>query len=199
MANLGIPRNTIEVLQRHNFTFQKKYGQNFLIDPNVLERVIGAAEVSKEDCVLEIGPGIGCLTQELCRCAGKVVSVELDHALLPVLEETMDGAENFTLISGDILKLDIPALADQHFQGLTPMVCANLPYNINTPVLTALVDPHGGVDKGKLLRQLHRRPGAVQIAAGVENQLHPLLRHGGQELQPVGVEGPGVVVGVGVE
>ncbi|MCI8301501.1 MAG: 16S rRNA (adenine(1518)-N(6)/adenine(1519)-N(6))-dimethyltransferase RsmA [Oscillospiraceae bacterium] len=138
--NLCDIREVKALLGRHGFRFSKSMGQNFLV-ADWVPREIAAAGGGDGGCgVLEIGPGIGCLTQELCRCAGKVVSVELDHALLPVLEETMDGAENFTLISGDILKLDIPALADQHFQGLTPMVCANLPYNITTPVLRALVE-----------------------------------------------------------
>ena len=138
--NLCDIREVKALLGRHRFRFSKSMGQNFLV-ADWVPREIAAAGGGDGGCgVLEIGPGIGCLTQELCRCAGKVVSVELDHALLPVLEETMDGAENFTLISGDILKLDIPALADQHFQGLTPMVCANLPYNITTPVLRALVE-----------------------------------------------------------
>ena len=138
--NLCDIREVKALLGRHGFRFSKSMGQNFLV-ADWVPREIAAAGGGDGGCgVLEIGPGIGCLTQELCRCAGKVVSVELDHALLPVLGETMDGAENFTLISGDILKLDIPALADQHFQGLTPMVCANLPYNITTPVLRALVE-----------------------------------------------------------
>lgn len=138
--NLCDIREVKALLGRHGFRFSKSMGQNFLV-ADWVPREIAAAGGGDGGCgVLEIGPGIGCLTQELCRCAGKVVSVELDHALLPVLEETMDGAENFTLISGDILKLDIPALADQHFQGLTPMVCSNLPYNITTPVLRALVE-----------------------------------------------------------
>ena len=138
--NLCDIREVKALLGRHGFRFSKSMGQNFLV-ADWVPREIAAAGGGDGGCgVLEIGPGIGCLTQELCRCAGKVVSVELDHALLPVLEETMDGAENFTLISGDILKLDVPALVDQHFQGLTPMVCANLPYNITTPVLRALVE-----------------------------------------------------------
>lgn len=138
--NLCDIREVKALLGRHGFRFSKSMGQNFLV-ADWVPREIAAAGGGDGGCgVLEIGPGIGCLTQELCRCAGKVVSVELDHALLPVLEETMDGAENFTLISGDILKLDIPALADQHFQGLTPMVCANLPYNITSPILQKLAE-----------------------------------------------------------
>lgn len=129
-----------ELLHRHGFRFSKSMGQNFLTDARVPREIAAASGADRSCGVLEIGPGIGPLTRELCLRAGKVVSVELDRALLPVLEETMAGAENFTLIPGDILKLDIPALADRAFPGLTPLVCANLPYNITTPVLTALVE-----------------------------------------------------------
>ena len=127
------------LLERHGFHFSKSLGQNFLIDASVPADIAATSGADKTCGVLEIGPGIGPLTQELCRAAGKVVSVELDSALLPVLEETMAEFDNFTLIPGDIMKLDIPALVDREFPGLTPMVCANLPYNITTPVLTALV------------------------------------------------------------
>lgn len=138
--NLCDIREVKALLGRHGFHFSKSMGQNFLV-ADWVPREIAASGGGDGGCgVLEIGPGIGCLTQELCRCSAKVVSVELDRALLPVLEETMAGAENFTLVSGDILKLDIPALADRHFQGLTPLVCANLPYNITTPVLRALIE-----------------------------------------------------------
>ncbi|MGM9662232.1 MAG: 16S rRNA (adenine(1518)-N(6)/adenine(1519)-N(6))-dimethyltransferase RsmA [Oscillospiraceae bacterium] len=128
-----------ELLARHGFHFSKSMGQNFLTDPAV-PQAIAAASGADEGCgVLEIGPGIGTLTQELCRIAGKVASVELDKTLLPVLEETMADFPNFTLIPGDVLKTDLPALAAREFSGLTPLVCANLPYNITTPALTALV------------------------------------------------------------
>ena len=127
------------LLERHGFHFSKSLGQNFLIDASVPADIAATSGADKTCGVLEIGPGIGPLTQELCRAAGKVVSVELDSALLPVLEETMAEFDNFTLIPGDIMKLDIPALVDREFPGLTPMVCATLPYNITTPVLTALV------------------------------------------------------------
>lgn len=127
------------LLERHGFHFSKSLGQNFLIDASVPADIAAASGADEHCGVLEIGPGIGPLTQELCRAAGKVVSVELDNALLPVLEETMAEFDNFTLVPGDIMKLDIPALVDREFPGLRPMVCANLPYNITTPVLTALV------------------------------------------------------------
>lgn len=140
MANLGIPRNTIEVLQRHNFTFQKKYGQNFLIDPNVLERVIGAAEVSKEDCVLEIGPGIGTMTQLLAERAGKVVAVEIDRNLIPILEETLSPYSNVTVINEDILKLDVEEAIRVRGEGRPVKVVANLPYYITTPIIMSLLE-----------------------------------------------------------
>lgn len=128
------------LLDRHGFRFSKSMGQNFLIADWVPRDIAAAGGGDKTCGVLEIGPGIGCLTRELCRRAGKVVSVELDPALPPVLAETMAGAENFTLISGDVLKLDIPRLVDERFQGLTPLVCANLPYNAASPILGALVE-----------------------------------------------------------
>lgn len=121
------------LLARHGFRFSKSMGQNFLIAGWVPHDIAAAGGGDKTCGVLEIGPGIGCLTRELCQRAAKVVSVELDPALPPVLAETMAGAENFTLIPGDILKLDIPRLVDEHFQGLTPLVCANLPYNVASP------------------------------------------------------------------
>ncbi len=140
MANLGIPRNTIEVLQRHNFTFQKKYGQNFLIDPNVLERVISAAQVTEKDCVLEIGPGIGTMTQLLAERAGSVVAVEIDRNLIPILEETLSPYSNVTIINEDILKLDIRQITEEHGGGGPVKVVANLPYYITTPIVMGLLE-----------------------------------------------------------
>ncbi len=140
MANLGIPRNTIEVLQRHNFTFQKKYGQNFLVDPNVLERVMDAAGVSGEDCVLEIGPGIGTMTQLLAERAGKVVAVEIDRNLIPILEETLSPYSNVTVINEDILKLDVEETIRVRGEGRPVKVVANLPYYITTPIIMSLLE-----------------------------------------------------------
>ena len=136
--NLCDIREIRALLSRHGFRFSKSMGQNFLVAGWVPREITAASGADGAHGVLEIGPGIGCLTRELCALAGQVVSVELDKALLPVLAETMAGADRFTLIPGDILKLDVPALVDQHFQGLTPLVCANLPYNITTPVLRVL-------------------------------------------------------------
>lgn len=138
--NLCDIREIQALLRRHGFHFSKSMGQNFLI-ADWVPRDIAAASGADETCgVLEIGPGVGPLTTELCRTGAKVVAVELDKALVPVLGETMASWDNFSLISGDVLKLDLPALVRERFDGLTPMVCANLPYNITTPVLTALVE-----------------------------------------------------------
>ena len=134
-------RNTIQsLLSRHGFRFSKSMGQNFLIQRWVPDGLVEGAGVSRENGVLEVGPGIGPLTVRLARAAAKVVAVELDRSLLPVLDETLAGLDNVEVLSGDILKLDIGALVEEKFPGLTPMACANLPYNITTPVLTALID-----------------------------------------------------------
>lgn len=128
------------LLGRHGFHFSKSMGQNFLIDPAVPADIAAAARADESCGVLEIGPGVGCLTAELAGRAGKVVSVELDRKLLPVLAETMAPYDNVEIVPGDVLKLDLNALAAEKFPGLRPMVCANLPYNITTPVLTKLVE-----------------------------------------------------------
>lgn len=138
--NLCDAREVKALLSRHGFRFSKSMGQNFLIADWAPRETAAASGADETHGALEIGPGIGCLTRELCRRAAKVVSVEIDPALPPVLAETMAGVDNFTLITGDILKLDVAALVDQHFQGLTPVVCANLPYNAASPILRALVE-----------------------------------------------------------
>lgn len=128
------------LLGRHGFHFSKSMGQNFLIQSWVPEDIAAASRATKDCCVLEIGPGIGPLTRQLSNRAGKVVAVELDRSLLPILEETLEGCDNVQVISGDIMKMDIPALVREQFCGLRPMACANLPYNITTPVITALIE-----------------------------------------------------------
>ena len=128
------------LLGRHGFHFSKSMGQNFLIQPWVPEDIAAASGVNQDCCVLEIGPGIGPLTRQLSERAGKVVAVELDRSLLPILAETLEGRDNVQIISGDVMKLDLPALVKEHFHGLRPMACANLPYNITTPVITALIE-----------------------------------------------------------
>ncbi len=140
MANLGIPRNTIEILQRYHFNFQKKYGQNFLVDVNVLDRIIAAAEITREDCVLEIGPGIGTMTQYLAESAREVVAVEIDRNLIPILEDTLSGYDNVTVINEDILKLDIRKIVEERNGGEPVKVVANLPYYITTPIIMGLFE-----------------------------------------------------------
>ncbi len=142
MANLGIPQNTIAVLQKYNFNFQKKFGQNFLIDTRVLEKIIDSAEITKDDCVLEIGPGIGTMTQYLAESAGNVVAVEIDKALIPILEDTLSEYENVTVINEDILKLDINRIVREKNQGRPIKVVANLPYYITTPIIMGLFESH---------------------------------------------------------
>ena len=127
MANLGNPSGTIEILQKYNFNFQKKFGQNFLIDPRVLDKIIDAAEITEDDMVLEIGPGIGTMTQYLAEHAREVVAVEIDKNLIPILEDTLSAYENVTVINEDILKVDIRKLADEKNHGNPIKVVANLP------------------------------------------------------------------------
>ncbi len=146
MATLGIPQNTIAVLQKYGFQFQKKYGQNFLIDPRVLEKIIGAAGITKEDYVLEIGPGIGTMTQYLCEHARQVTAVEIDPNLIPILQDTLGEYGNVEILHGDILKVDIPALAQEKNGGRPIKVVANLPYYITTPIIMGLFESHVPLD-----------------------------------------------------
>lgn len=140
MPTLGIPKNTIEIIQKYEFMFQKKFGQNFLIDTHVLEKIIAAAAVTKDDMVLEIGPGIGTMTQYLAEAAGRVVAVEIDRNLIPILEETLSGYDNVTIINADILKTDIRRLSEQYNGGRPIKVTANLPYYITTPIIMGLFE-----------------------------------------------------------
>ncbi len=142
MATLGIPQNTIEVLQKYHFNFQKKFGQNFLIDTHVLEKIIASAGVTQEDFVLEIGPGIGTMTQYLCERAREVVAVEIDQNLIPILQDTLGAYDNVTVINEDILKLDIAKLARERNGGNPIKVVANLPYYITTPIIMGLFESH---------------------------------------------------------
>lgn len=142
MATLGMKQNTLAVLQKYEFHFQKKYGQNFLVDTGVLERIIASAEITKEDCVLEIGPGIGTMTQYLAENAGEVIAVEIDKNLIPILEDTLSDYQNVTIINEDILKLDIKKLAEEKNQGKPMKVVANLPYYITTPIIMGLFESH---------------------------------------------------------
>lgn len=143
---LGNPQKTIEVLQKYDFTFQKKFGQNFLIDTHVLDKIISAAHITKEDMVLEIGPGIGTMTQYLAEAAGKVIAVEIDRNLIPILEDTLSEYNNVRVINEDVLKLDLRKLADEENGGKAIKVVANLPYYITTPIIMGLFENHVPVE-----------------------------------------------------
>ena len=146
MANLGNPKNTIEIIQKYEFMFQKKFGQNFLIDTHVLEKIITSAGVTKEDCVLEIGPGIGTMTQYLAENARQVVAVEIDRNLIPILGETLAEYDNVTVINEDILKVDIREIAEKYNDGRPIKVVANLPYYITTPIIMGLFESGVPID-----------------------------------------------------
>lgn len=171
MAVLGNPQETIAVLQKYNFQFQKKFGQNFLIDTHVLEKIMDSAEVTKEDCVLEIGPGIGTMTQYLCERAKEVIAVEIDKKLIPILQETLSAYDNVTIINEDILKLDIAALAKEKNDGKPLKVVANLPYYITTPIIMGLFESHVPLDNVTVMVQkevaerMQAKPGTKDYGA----------------------------------
>ena len=142
MASLGNTKNTAEIIQKYRFHFQMKFGQNFLIDNNILDKIIGSAEITKEDCVLEIGPGIGTMTQYLAEEAREVIAVEIDKNLIPILEETLSGYDNVSIINEDILKVDINRIVQERNDGKPIKVVANLPYYITTPIIMALFESH---------------------------------------------------------
>lgn len=143
---LGNPKSTIEVIQKYNFDFQKKFGQNFLIDEHVLDKIIRAAEITKDDFVLEIGPGIGTMTQYLAENAGRVMAVEIDKNLIPILSETLKEYENVTILNADILKVDIEQIVTEQHQGKPIKIVANLPYYITTPIIMGLFESHVPID-----------------------------------------------------
>ena len=140
MSNLVDPKNTIEIIKKYEFTFQKKFGQNFLIDAHVLDKIIAAADITKNDVVLEIGPGIGTMTQRLCEAAGKVIAVEIDNNLIPILNDTLSSYDNVTIINGDVMKLDLAEIQKQYSPGRGLKVVANLPYYITTPIIMGLFE-----------------------------------------------------------
>lgn len=146
MASLGNPKETIEILNKYHFNFQKKFGQNFLIDTHVLDKIIKAAEVGKDDLVVEIGPGIGTLTQYLCEAAREVVAVEIDKNLIPILEDTLSDYDNITILNEDILKVDLNRLVQERNGGRPVKVVANLPYYITTPIIMGLFEAHVPVE-----------------------------------------------------
>lgn len=163
MEKLSNPRKTIEIIQKHQFDFQKKFGQNFLIDGHVLDKIIASAQISREDFVLEIGPGIGTMTQYLAEAAGRVVAVEIDKALIPILQETLEGCENVTVINQDVLKLDIGKLAREENGGRPIKVVANLPYYITTPIIMGLFESHVPIDSITVMVQ---KEVAMRMQAG---------------------------------
>ncbi len=153
MATLGNPKNTIEVLQKYQFNFQKKFGQNFLINTAILEEIIDAAHITKEDFVLEIGPGIGTMTQYLCEAAKEVVAVEIDTNLIPILQDTLKEYDNVEVLNQDILKVDINRLAEEKNGGQPIKVVANLPYYITTPIIMGLFESHVPIDSITIMVQ----------------------------------------------
>ena len=171
MAELGNPQNTIEVLQKYRFNFQKKFGQNFLIDTHVLDKIIDASGVTEDDFVLEIGPGIGTMTQYLCERAREVVAVEIDKNLIPILSDTLKTYSNVTVINEDILKLDICKLAEEKNQGKPIKVVANLPYYITTPIIMGLFESHVPIDSITIMVQkevaerMQEKPGSKEYGA----------------------------------
>lgn len=153
MATLGIPQNTIEVLQKYHFNFQKKFGQNFLIDTHVLDKIIEESHITRDDFVLEIGPGIGTMTQYLCENARKVAAVEIDKNLIPILADTLSAYNNVEVINEDILKVDINKLAMEKNDGRPIKVVANLPYYITTPIIMGLFESHVPIDSITIMVQ----------------------------------------------
>ena len=171
MATLGNPKNTIEVLQKYNFNFQKKFGQNFLINTGILEDIIEAAEITKDDFVLEIGPGIGTMTQYLCESAREVVAVEIDKNLIPILADTLSAYDNVEVLNDDILKVDIKTLAEERNGGKPIKVVANLPYYITTPIIMGLFESHVPIDSITIMVQkevadrMQEGPGSKEYGA----------------------------------
>lgn len=167
MAELGNPKNTIAVLQKYNFNFEKRFGQNFLIDTHVLEKIIRAANITKDDVVLEIGPGIGTMTQYLAESAREVVAVEIDDHLIPILQDTLSAYDNVTILHNDILKVDIRALAEEKNGGKPIKVVANLPYYITTPIIMGLFESHVPLESVTVMVQ---KEVAMRMQAGPGNK-----------------------------
>ncbi len=171
MAKLSNPQETIQVLQKHDFQFKKKFGQNFLIDSHVIEKIMEAAEIKKDDFVLEIGPGIGTMTQYLCEHAGQVLAVEIDSSLLPILQETLTPYDNVIVRQGDILKQDIHAIAREYNGGKPIKVVANLPYYITTPIIMGLFESHAPLANVTVMVQkevaerMQAKPGTKEYGA----------------------------------
>ena len=171
MATLGNPGNTIEILQKYQFHFQKKFGQNFLIDTHVLEKIIREAQITEEDCVIEIGPGIGTMTQYLAEYARQVIAIEIDRNLIPILKDTLSSYHNVTFINEDVLKVDIRKLAEEKNQGKPVKVVANLPYYITTPIVMGLLESRVPLDSITIMVQkevaerMQEGPGSKEYGA----------------------------------
>lgn len=142
MADLGNAKTTAEVIKKYGFSFQKRFGQNFLIDEHVLDKIVDASLVDKHDGVIEIGPGIGTMTQRLCERAGRVVAIEIDKELIPILDDTLSDYDNVKIINADVLKTDMEAIIRDEFAGMRVRVVANLPYYITTPIVMGLLEQH---------------------------------------------------------
>ena len=168
MATLGIPANTIAVLQKYNFNFQKKFGQNFLIDTHVLDKIIEESHITKDDFVLEIGPGIGTMTQYLCENAREVAAVEIDKNLIPILADTLSAYDNVEVINEDILKVDINRLAQEKNGGRPIKVVANLPYYITTPIIMGLFESHVPIDSITIMVQKEEAD-RMQVGPGTKD------------------------------
>ena len=209
MAELGNPKNTIEVLQKYQFHFAKKFGQNFLIDTHVLDKIVRAAEITPEDYVLEIGPGIGTLTQYLCESAKHVFAVEIDDNLIPILQDTLSAYDNVTVIHNDVLKLDINKLVEEKCEGKRIKVVANLPYYITTPIIMGLFESGAPIDNITVMVQKEvaekltapvgtREAGAITVAVqyyGTVTQLFSVSR--GSFLPPPNVDSAVIQIQLG--
>lgn len=171
MGTLGNPKNTIEILNKYSFVFQKKFGQNFLIDNHVLEKIVGAGEITKDDFVLEIGPGIGTLTQYLCEHAREVLAIEIDKRLIPILNETLADYDNVSILNEDILKVDIASIVKEYNDNKPIKVVANLPYYITTPIIMDLFEKHvplSGVTimiQKEVAERIQAKPGSKEYGA----------------------------------
>lgn len=171
MEKLSNPQKTIEIIQKYEFAFQKKFGQNFLIDGHVLNKIIAAADITKDDFVLEIGPGIGTMTQYLAEAAGRVMAVEIDRLLIPILRETLQEYDNVEILNEDILKVDIGALVEDKNGGKPVKVVANLPYYITTPIIMGLLEKHVPVEsitvmvQKEVAQRMQAEPGTKDYGA----------------------------------
>lgn len=171
MQKIATVEGTKAIISKYPFAFQKKFGQNFLIDPHVLEKIIKSAEITKEDCVIEIGPGIGCVTQALLESAGKVISIEIDDQLIPILTEEFGNEPHFKLIHKDVLKVDLKKLIEEESPNRKVKVVANLPYYITTPIIMGLLENELPIDSITVMVQkevadrLASKPGTKQYGA----------------------------------